>query len=127
MAKISVLDDDYPSLIQHFDLSETVDENNILLDKSYNGNNSLTVSTPPAIEYDEQLKRNVSVFNSSSKNYIPIGTAGKVTDAITINALAYVDDWDNYKGTIISCTESGGWSFFDYSNKKFYLYINGSG
>ena len=122
----NILSDNYPSLIQHFDLSETVDENNILLDKSYNGNNSLTVSSPPTIEYDDQLKRYVSIFNSSSKNYIPIGTAGKVTDAITINALAYVDDWDNYKGTIISCTESGGWNFFDYSSKKFYLYISGS-
>lgn len=126
MAKISVLDDNYPSLIQHFDLSETINENSILLDKSFNKNNSLKVSNPPTIEYDENLKRNVSVFNGRS-NYIPIGKASKVTDAITINALAYVDDWDNYKGTIISCTESGGWNFFDYSTKKFYLYIKGSG
>ena len=42
------------------------------------------------IEYDEELKRDVSIFDGTS-NYIPIGKVGKVTNAITINVLAYID------------------------------------
>lgn len=125
MAKISVLDDNYPSLIQHFDLSETINENNILLDKSFNKNISLKITNPPTIEYDENLKRNVSVFNGTS-NYIPIGKASKVTDAITINVLAYMDNWSNRQGgRIISCTERGGWNFFEDSKYSFYIHVNG--
>ena len=123
MASISILDDNYSNLIQHFDLSETINENNILLDKSYNSNNSLIVSSPPTIEYDEQLKRNVSVFNGTS-NYIPIGKTSKVTDVITINALAYTDDWSKPLGRIISCTQSGGWNFFNDYKRSFYISIN---
>ena len=123
MSEISILSDNYPLLIQHFDLSETVNDDNILLDKSYKKNNSLTVSSPPVIEYDEELKRNVSVFDGE-KSYIPIGKAGKVTDTITINVLAYIDDWKNNQGRMISCTQAGGWNFFNDESYSFYIHIN---
>ena len=50
----------------------------------------------------------------TGSNYISLDKNYKYTDKITVSVWAYMDDWsefDGYKMKLISCTESGGWSF----------------
>ena len=57
-----------------------------------------------------------TVFNGSN-SYVNIGRSGMVTDAITVNMWAYMDDWTAFNTRLISCTESGGWNFEPSSSK----------
>ena len=111
----------HPNLVQHFDFLDPIPSDNIVKDKSNNHNDAIKFTKLPTIEYDEELKRNVGVFNG--KQYIPIGTAGKVQN-ITVTVLTYVD-LSTFKdlASLVSCTENGGWCI--NQDDTIYCYISG--
>ena len=115
-----VTSNNHPNLVQHFDFLDPIPSDNIVKDKSRNHNDAIKFTKLPTIEYDEELKRNVGVFNGNQ--YIPIGTAGKVQN-ITVTVLTYVD-LSTFKdlSSLVSCTQDAGWCINQCD--LIYCYIN---
>ena len=55
-------------------------------------------------------------------------SAFKPTSALTLSAWIYINDWSNSDYyTPISITESGGYSFYLYTDDKLYFYVDAGG
>jgi hypothetical protein len=82
------------------------------------GNNG-TVTGTLTVNTDSPRYTTSTVFNGSSS--INAGHGAKVKDAITVCAWAYMGTWTvNHR--IISCTQSGGWTFYAPSSAlQFYI------
>ncbi|MDI9536831.1 MAG: InlB B-repeat-containing protein [Bacteroidota bacterium] len=69
-------------------------------------------------------------FNGTS-DYYDLGRTYMYTDRITVNLWAYMDNWSEYSSVnmrLISCTQTGGWSFETSSNRiRFACYDSGKG
>lgn len=80
-------------------------------DTSGYGNNSAHIDTDIT---NNHIRYSSSINFNGSSSRLTCGRGAMVTDAITVNVWACMDDWKLY-GTrgmrIISCTESGGWNF----------------
>ena len=98
---------------------------NIIQDNSgynYNGtiNGDLTISS------DTPTGKYSTVYNGTN-SYIMIPKTEYLTKQFTINLWAYRSDWSGASPfqSLISCTESGGYSIFlDGSTLKFYCSVN---
>lgn len=94
-----------------------------VVDVSGLGNNGTISGT---LTLDEETPRygHSTLFGDSS--YVAAGKEAKLTDAITIASWGWRDDWTG-DWRIMSCTETGGWTIFPYSNKiQFAIYVNGA-
>lgn len=107
-----------------------INSDNIEYDISGLGNHGTRISTDISSNYIKYLSS--TKFNGTDSR-ITCGRGGMVTDAITVNTWAYMEDWKSY-GTvgmrIISCTEAGGWNFEpngDAGNIGFALYTVSGG
>lgn len=83
----------------------------------YNNNGTITGTLTTSDDSPRYTKS--TVFNGSS--CINAGHNAKVKDAITVCAWAYMNTW-TVSHRIISCTESGGWTFYAPSSAlQFYI------
>ena len=62
--------------------------------------------TPTREWYD--FKGWYATFNGS--NYVKMWRGYMYTDKISVHVSAYMTDWSQYNGRVISCTESGWWN-----------------
>lgn len=97
-----------------------------LKDSSPAKNHSTVFKQKPSFEIDDELERQVSVFNGNQ--YISFGKNTKFP-MTSVFVMAYSDNWENIKeNTIISCNNDGGYSMSIDTTGKFMVqaYINGS-
>ena len=67
------------------------------------------------------------IDKSLTGSYKVIGREYMYTDKITVEVKAYMDDWSQYTGRLLSCTEGGGWNVFYSNGGKLYAEIYDSG
>ena len=70
-----------------------------------------------------------TTFTGETGSYKVIGREYMYTDKITVEVKAYMDDWSQYTGRLLSCTEGGGWNVGETNNNKilFACYDSGNG
>ena len=70
-----------------------------------------TFSTNKPTVSNNSIRYNSCMLFNGTNNFIMCGRGPMVTDAITVTAWAYMDDWSTHNARVISCTEGGGWNF----------------
>jgi len=102
-------------------------DSNIIADCSGYGNDG-TMSG--RYTYAQLSPRYDSFWKLLDGGYINCGVGAKVSDTLTINIWAGRDDWTLPSDRLISCTETGGWSFQRVINSdgddtyEFVIYVN---
>lgn len=89
--------------------------------KDNSGNDLHPVINNAYIDTTSRIGVSCADFVASDKNYISIPRDAMPERRLTFNVWAYMDDWSqinsNENGCIVSCTESGGWSF-EYGGRE---------
>ena len=94
-------------------------EENICYDSSGYNNDGTIVGSLIAVA-DSARYNCATYFNGSSA--VAVGNKCKIKDAITVSCWAQMDNWGNYTGRLLSCTEGGGWNFQPASGKIRFAY-----
>ena len=89
--------------------------NTIIYDSSGYNNNGIVINS--LITNNNTIKYDFSTQFNGSNTAIAVGRGPMVKDEISICCWAQMDNWSNYTGRLISCTEGGGWNFEPSSGK----------
>ena len=94
-------------------------DDGIEYDCSGYGNNGEKIGD---IEYSSDTPRYSGSYNILTNSYIKCGRVAMPSDEITVNIWGYMDDWSQYRNSIFSCIESGGYAIQKSgSNLVFYI------
>ena len=119
--RVFVYSNCYQAGITLTDLTLLSTEDNIEYDVSGYCNNGTKYNITDYV-FDSPRYSVATKFNGTN-SYINIGRGGMVKDEITINIWIYLENWNNFSGRPISCTEGGGWNFEATSSGKIHFAI----
>lgn len=115
----------YPNTVVksgYMDLYVRVSDNEIITIKDDSGyRNDGTIGGKLTVGLPSPKYNRSTSFSASNNTYIAVGQKPKVRDTITVACWAYMDNWSTFNARLLSCTETGGWTFYPYNSKMCFL------